>query len=419
MVASTRKARTRLPSSTAGIADQLIWSLQNFIPLFSVSRFLPDELNNFALVAACLAVLTGGVLQVAGEYLSTWNRALVVAKDPVARAALWRRSMAAGAAGAAIMVAGSIIFSTRGPAGLATALAWGAVVALPLQAYEAERVWLLLTKQTSVALRVDSARLGIHLAVVTALYLAGIDWSMGIVVSAWGLSAFVVTLAATRTRAVEWLRRDIAHLELHWKRQGRYGVDYLLFLGPENLAIFVMGIVGSYSFTGALRLAAAAFTAANAAIVGVRALNTVPLADPSSPAGKKRIVELAAGGAAIMVVTGALAALVPADWVATVIGTSWYEARQALGGITLQRLGATFVVFATLWFRWIVDDYAASLTRRVWAVGVLIGASATGIAASLGVAAWVYGATALFGAIVAIAVASWLRIPPKHSAPAR
>lgn len=399
--------------------DQLIWAFQNFIALFSVSKFLSEALGDggtalgaFAVVSSILALLTGSVMHAVGEYLGVANRTEMQERSPSARAAIYRRSTSVGVVAAVALIAVGVAIHPVAPASLRDAFIWGGVAAIPLLTFEAMRVWLLTTQQVEQALLTDIARFAIHGALTIALPLLGVQWSMAGIMLLWGGAAAAVVLAVDRRAWWSAVSGKIPKLErFEWRRQARYAWDYAFYIGPEFATLWVMGALSSLALAGWFRLLLAAFIPANSFIAGLRALYLVPRSDDRSVL--RRLMIMLCGAAGALLLTNALLAwFVPVDFVSRIVGENWAEAHAGLPGLTLQRFGSIFVVMAVLGMRWARDDHAASFVRRIWAVFVLTAAVLTGFSDSVSSAAWIYGTVALTGAVVG---AAWLflrRSPP-------
>ena len=387
--------------------DQMVWAAQNFIALLSVSQFLDARsLGAFSILAAFIALLTGGVMHGIGEYLSVADRAAMQDRHRSARASLYRRACGAGVVGALVLVllgtGVSALFSW--PDELRSALLWGAIALVAVMPFEAMRAWLLLTRQVEQALSIDFARFGLHAGLTIVLPAMGVPWSLGGIIMIWSLSALFVVFTVDGEALVKSVLGRIAESSsFDVRRQLRYATDYLLLQGPEQAAIWVIAAVASLERAGSFKLVFAAFLPANALVQGLRAFNTVPevRTDDRAVSGGRRVLKFAVLGLGVVVIVAAGLYLVPGSWLAWVAGDDWLDARTGVPGMALQRLGAAVVVFGVLFFRWRSDDRAASQVRQIFAVFVLVGAALTGATGSVAQATAVFGAISLFGGVLA------------------
>lgn len=385
----------------------MVWAGQNFIALLSVSQFLnARSLGAFSVLAAFIALLTGGVMHSIGEYLSVADRAAMQQRHRSARASLYRRACAAGVVGAIVLGVTGLVLSSvfSWPDELRTALLWGSIAIVAVMPFEAMRAWLLLTRQVEQALSIDFARFGLHGGLTILLPAMGVAWSLGEIIMIWSLSALIVVVSVDGDALIKSILGRIAESSsFDLRRQLRYATDYLLLQGPEQAAIWVIAAVATLERAGSFKLVFAAFLPANALVQGLRAFNTVPeeRTDERAISGGRRVLRFAVVGLVVIVAVAALLYAIPGEWLARIAGDDWLEARNGVPGMALQRLGAAVVVFGVLFFRWRSDDRAASQVRQIFAGFVLIGAALTGTASTVAGATLVFGAVALVGGALA------------------
>lgn len=336
-VAEPTAARTRPGSGGVrkkrvgvGIADQLLYSLTNFVLTVLVARSVSaSEFGAFALVMAAYLTVVAVVRGLTSETL--------VVRLSAAEPGPWRRGATAGNGASVVFGAiagiGLVAFGLLTSGSLAsTAIAVG--VAMPgLMVQDYLRFAALSCGRPGIALANDAVQAAVQFG-LTGVLLAMGSSSPYLFVAAWGIGAHVgalVGLIALRLpirpdRVVVWLRE-------HGGFAARYAADDLAQQGSQQATTYVVAATAGLIDTGALRGAQTVFGPPSILNLGVQAAVTPELVRIRRRSMRTlRLTVLLLGGAlgAVGAVWAALALLCPQRVGVALFGSTWAHARHLL-----------------------------------------------------------------------------------------
>lgn len=314
-----------------GVLDAGVSSVGNFAISLIGARYL--DIASFGLFATAMviAILAVGVIKVTvlDPYTLTYSNAEPTARSGVARGVLCAAGLLGLVSALALLVVGLVLSATEAAVSAVVVALAVAVPGMTLQ--DAARWICYANRAASQALGNTTIwTVGSLLGAVVLGVMGGLTAAAAIYV--WGLTAAVAAIVAiARADIIPGRRRLIAVEKSMWRLAPRTVADYLLTqVGGLGGGLVVAGAAGASAF-GAMRIAQLPLAAAPIliqAIVAVLQPATIALIGESKDRRARRLTALVALSTSMFVVlTGLVAALLPAPVMAWILGPNWDEAR--------------------------------------------------------------------------------------------